>query len=68
MSKIKNTGITNKWGFRHTCYVAKQSKILKISTILVYLHDQEAKIKFWVLDDFSPDSVALTPKYVRGRG
>ena len=22
MSKIRNTGITGKWSFRHTCYVA----------------------------------------------
>ena len=26
MSKIKNTGVTDKWGFRHTSYVATATK------------------------------------------
>ena len=29
MSKIRNTGITDKWGFRHTCYVASAAQNLK---------------------------------------
>ena len=29
MSKIRNTGITDKWGFRHTCYVATAAQYLK---------------------------------------
>ena len=29
MPKIRNTGITDKWGFRHTCYVATAAQNLK---------------------------------------
>ena len=29
MSKIRNTGITDQWGFRHPCYVATASQYLK---------------------------------------
>ena len=36
MSKIRNTGITDKWGLRHTRYVATATHSLKTSTILVY--------------------------------
>ena len=37
MSKIGNTGINDKWGFRHTCYVGNSNpKFKKISVILVY--------------------------------
>ena len=34
--KIRNTGITDKWGFRHTCYVATASQNLKDFAILVH--------------------------------
>ena len=29
MSKLGNTGITNKWGFPHPCYVATATQNLK---------------------------------------
>ena len=29
MSKIRNTGINDKWGFRHTCYVATAAQNIK---------------------------------------
>ena len=29
MSKIRNIQITDKWGFRHTCYVATATQTLK---------------------------------------
>ena len=64
MSKIKNTKITDYWGFRHTCYIVTATKNLKdfhnsglwtCSQLWTY---QEAKIQFWFLDDFWPDCVA----------
>ena len=29
MSKIRNTGITDKWGFLHACYVATATQKFK---------------------------------------
>ena len=53
--------MTDKWGFRHTCYVATATLNLK------YFHNssqwtivwtyQEAKIQFWPFNDFQPDCV-----------
>ena len=60
MSKIRNTAITDKWGFRHTCYVATATQNLKdfhnfsLRTclhLLVKLRSQN--IFFDFLDDFS---------------
>ena len=65
MSKIKNTGITDKRGYRYNYYVAK-SKILKgLRIILVYGHvdilwtHEGAITEMMTFDDFWPDGVAL---------
>ena len=74
MSKIRNTRITNKGGFRHTCYVAtQQHKIEKTATILVYVGPTCSHIMdisrsentiLLLLDDFRPDCVALMIKVI----
>ena len=66
MSKKRNTGITDKWGFWHTCYITTATQSLKDihnSGLRTY---REAKIKFWLLDDYWPDCVAmiLSPQMV----
>ena len=61
MFKIRNTGITDKRGFSHTCYVATATKKLKdFHNFSLWTTYQEAKILFWLLDDFWPDCVALS--------
>ena len=65
MFKIKNTEITDKWGFQHTCYVATATQNLKDIHNLVYGHvhilwsykEDEIKIPFFFL--FQPDCDAL---------
>ena len=54
MSKIRNMGITDKWGFRHTCYIATAAQNLK----------DFKRLQFWSMDTSyghikKPDCVTL---------
>ena len=63
MSKMRNTEITVKRGFRYTCYVSTATQnfaILVYRNVHMLCTYQGAKMKFRLLDDFWPDYVALT--------
>ena len=60
MSKIRNTGLTDKWGFRYICYVATATQNGDYGHVYIVWPYQEAIIAFWLLNYFWPAYVSST--------